>query len=268
MRIRNTWLALLAFPLIGSTTLFADRPHGFVDPPPRTVTAAPFSDAEIDDLLSRLDGLLAEDASSRQAQSDAQNDLWTFRERLQMGQLSDAQQAAVAARLSAAAVQHKTFAAAIGKERVLVRTLAVGQPAPHITGADLDGRPFRLSDYRGTVVVLAFSGEWCGACRVEYPYQRLLQELYKDRPLTILSVNSDKDPGFAKAAKQEHGLTYRSWWDGGADENTHGPIATAWGVRGWPTTYLLDANGTIRFVNLRQEDLLKGVKQLMSEGRK
>jgi len=36
----------------------------------------------------------------------------------------------------------------------------IGQPAPEIVGADIDGVPFRLSDYRGKVVVLDFWGHW------------------------------------------------------------------------------------------------------------
>jgi cytochrome oxidase Cu insertion factor (SCO1/SenC/PrrC family) len=38
--------------------------------------------------------------------------------------------------------------------------LAVGQPAPEIEGEDLEGVPFKLSDYRGKVVVLDFWGTW------------------------------------------------------------------------------------------------------------
>ena len=37
---------------------------------------------------------------------------------------------------------------------------AVGTRAPEIEGEDLSGRPFRLSDYRGKVVVLDFWGNW------------------------------------------------------------------------------------------------------------
>jgi peroxiredoxin len=51
--------------------------------------------------------------------------------------------------------------------------------APDIDGTDLEGEPLRLSDSRGTVVVLAFSGEWCGSCRLEYPYQRLMQDVLR-----------------------------------------------------------------------------------------
>ena len=264
--VRNYWLPFLSLTLaVSGATIHADGPHGFSDPTPRALTAAPFTDGEIDALLATLDSLLSKDVADAQGGDDAAADLWTFRERLQAGTLSTEQEDLVRAHLDRAAREFPSAAAAIERERELVSTLAVGKPAPDIVGKDLDGKEFRLSDYRGTVVVLAFSGEWCGACRVEYPYQRLLMEVYKDRPFTMLSVNSDKDAHAAKQAKIERGLTYRSWWDGYAEKNTHGPIATAWGVRGWPTIYVLDEAGVIRFVNLRQEDLLKSVKQLMGE---
>lgn len=41
-----------------------------------------------------------------------------------------------------------------------LRNLAVGKVAPEIVGEDIDGRPFKLSDYRGKVVVLDFWGDW------------------------------------------------------------------------------------------------------------
>jgi peroxiredoxin len=265
--IRNYGCLLLVFPLLLGTAaaVVADERPGFPELPPRTVSAAPFSDDQVDRLLTILDSLLAEDAKSAVPGEDAATDLWTFRERLQTGVLSVSQEARVVQHLERAAAEYPGLAAAIARERTRVTSLAVGKPAPDIIGKDLDGQEFHLSDYRGRVVVITFSGEWCGACRVEYPYQRLLMELYRDRPLTILGVNSDKDAQTAREAKVSRGLTYRSWWDGYAEKNTRGPIASAWGVMGWPTTYVIDEQGIIRFVNLRQEDLLKGVKQLMAE---
>ena len=56
-----------------------------------------------------------------------------------------------------------------------LRKLAVGQPAPEIVGTDLDGRMFKLSDYRGKVVVLTFSGSWCGPCVRMYPREAPLR---------------------------------------------------------------------------------------------
>ena len=267
MRLARTyWLVLPLIALIVPTApLGAHDTPRFQDLPPRLIVEAPFADRDVDALVATLDGLLQYETDPDQWGLDAGHHLWSFVERLQNGALTAAQEARVEAHLDAIARQHPDDASVITKYRYVVSSLTVGKVAPDIVGKDLDGQELRLSDYRGRVVVLAFSGEWCGACRLEYPYQKLLIDLYKDRPLTILSVNSDRDPKVAKQAKADRGLTYRSWWDGFAEKNTGGPIASAWAITGWPTTYLIDEDGVIRFVNLRQEDMLKGVKQLMNE---
>jgi len=47
-----------------------------------------------------------------------------------------------------------------GAELNEIRNLGVGKPSPEISGADLDGKPFKLSDYKGRVVVVDFWGDW------------------------------------------------------------------------------------------------------------
>jgi peroxiredoxin len=237
---------------------------GFSETPPRLIVPPTVADTDLDARMATLDAMLAE-TNVRQWDADPSNALWTFGDRLQSSDLTPAQRARVLEHLAALEARRPDAKAAIDRERHLLTALTAGQVAPDIVGKDLDGQDLRLSDFRGTVVVLAFSGEWCGACRAEYPYQRLLLEVYKNQPLTLLSVNSDRDVELAKKAKAARGLNFRSFWDGGGEQSTHGPIASAWGVVGWPTTYIIDADGIIRFVNLRQEDLLKGVKQVMTE---
>jgi thiol-disulfide isomerase/thioredoxin len=124
--------------------------------------------------------------------------------------------------------------------------------------------PFTLSDHRGQVVVLTFSAEWCGICRTLYPYERLLQELYERWPLALLAVETGSTPASAKTAREAQGLRYRAWWDEPRDDG-QGAIASAWRISGLPAVYVLDARGVIRFVDLREEDLLKGVRQLLAE---
>ena len=45
-------------------------------------------------------------------------------------------------------------------ELFAIRHLSVGRTAPEIKGEDIDGKRFKLSDYRGKVVVLDFWGHW------------------------------------------------------------------------------------------------------------
>jgi peroxiredoxin len=243
----------------------AQETVGFTKVPTREIVVAPFSDEELSGLVATLDALLARHADPARWAFDTELYLQHFVDRLQRGVLSPAQEARVVEHFQALEARYPSDATRFEKRRRAITALAIGKVAPDIVGRDLDGAEFRLSDYRGRVVVLTFSGDWCGACRAEYPYQRLLLELYEDRPFTLLGVSSDADPEAAGKAKADRHLAYRMWWDGDGKKRTEGPIATTWGVGGWPTVYVLDERGVIRFVNLRQEDLLKGVRQLMTE---
>ena len=190
--------------------------------------------------------------------------LWEFGRGLQNRQLSPGDETKILDYLTFVGRSPK-LAVPAARAKFMVRALAVGKAAPDITGKDLDGVPFALSDYRGKVVVLIFSGDWCGICRAQYPYERLMQELYQNWPFAIVSVDSGADPAASKAALARERLTYRAFWDGGGPTPTTGPIATAWNAVGWPSIYVLDERGVIRFVDVLQEDLLKAVRTLVTE---
>jgi hypothetical protein len=57
-------------------------------------------------------------------------------------------------------------------------------------------------------------------------------------------------------------VTWPSFFDGGG---TEGPIATKWGVNGWPTVYVIDQKGVIRHRGLRGEKLSEAVRALLKE---
>jgi peroxiredoxin len=227
------------------------------------VVVPAFSEADVSRFTATLDSLLSTRPATASSIDDAA--IWDVARGLQTGRLSAAQEARVHGALTAAAGRSPSSAALASRIWNMVDTLTVGKTAPDIRGRDLDGTEFRLSDYRGKVVALIFSGEWCGICRTQYPYERLLLELYKNWPFAILGVDSDVDRDATRKAMADRGLTYRTWWDGYLPDNTGGPIATDWDVTGWPTVYVIDPVGVIRFVDLRQEDLLKGVRQLLTD---
>ncbi len=95
-----------------------------------------------------------------------------------------------------------------------------------------------------------------------YPHERSLVSQLAGKPFVILGVNSDGSQEELKQIKEKENITWRSWWDGGS---TGGPIATRWNVSGWPTLYLLDANGIIRFKNARGEQLDRALEELCAE---
>lgn len=94
-----------------------------------------------------------------------------------------------------------------------------------------------------------------------YPHERSLVARMKDKPFALLGVNSDPKERLREVVKKEN-LSWRMWWDGGS---TDGPIATKWNVSGWPTIYVLDANGVIRFKEVRGEQMDKAVDSLLAE---
>jgi peroxiredoxin len=200
------------------------------------------------------------------ASKDPRLALWQFGRSFQNRQLTPDAQRSVLDYLTALERSADLKAPASGA-KFMVSALSVGHVAPEITGRDLNGVPFKLSDYRGKVVLLTFSGDWCGICRAQYPVERRLQERYGSgaAPFVILSVDSGASPAESRAALAREHLSYRAWWDGGGDKPTAGPIATKWNVVGWPATYLIDEHGVIRSVDLLQTDLINAVEALLQQ---
>ena len=95
-----------------------------------------------------------------------------------------------------------------------------------------------------------------------YAHERSLVKKYADKPFEIVGINSDRDRDKLKERMAEEEITWPSFFDGGG---TGGPIASAWTVSGWPTIYVLDGEGRIRFKDVRGEDLDAALEELMGE---
>jgi peroxiredoxin len=123
--------------------------------------------------------------------------------------------------------------------------LKVGDPAPEIGGEDLDGKPMKLSDFRGKVVVLDFWGDWCPFCQPTYTYQNHLIDRMKGEPFALLGVNSDDTQAQAQLVVKNQKIRWRSWYDGGGPV-MRGPIFNNYGIAAIPTTFVIDKEGIIR----------------------
>ncbi|HEU5420080.1 MAG TPA: TlpA disulfide reductase family protein [Streptosporangiaceae bacterium] len=115
--------------------------------------------------------------------------------------------------------------------------------APDISGTTLDGKHLKLSDYRGSVVVLNFWGSWCAPCRAEAPGLGTLATRLQSRGVRFLGIDMRDDPTSAEAFMQTFRIRYPSLNDPGgqialAFRDTVPPAAI-------PTTLVIDRTGRI-----------------------
>jgi peroxiredoxin len=125
-----------------------------------------------------------------------------------------------------------------------MRHLAVGKKAPEIVGEDLDGKPMKLSDYRGKVVVLEFGGSRCSSCVTFGRHLRKLIDQYAGRPFAGVGVNTDEDRKDAKAFVEKNKFTWPTFWNG--PTGSFGGIVKDWNVHAFVTVYVIDHTGVIR----------------------
>jgi peroxiredoxin len=140
-----------------------------------------------------------------------------------------------------------------------MRHLKVGKQAPDIEGRDAKGLPLKLSDFRGQVVVVTFWADWCVPCQADLPIERAMVEKFAERPFALLGVNGDP-PEQLKQVLARHKVNWRCWADGPA-----GPIAASWSVGMWPTTYVIDARGVVRYRAVPADKLEPLVANLLRE---
>jgi len=93
-----------------------------------------------------------------------------------------------------------------------------------------------------------------------YPHLRSLVARLKDKPFVLLGVNSD-GLELARRVQEEEGITWRSFWAGPL--GTKGPIPTQWCIRGWPTSFLIDHTGVIRYRDIGGSQLDQALDELI-----
>ncbi len=96
-----------------------------------------------------------------------------------------------------------------------------------------------------------------------YPHERTLVKKLAENSFALIGVNSDRDLKKIRETVKEKNITWRSFWNG--KKGTGGPISTKWNVSGWPTIYVLDAEGKIRYKGVRGSKMDAALTTLLAE---
>ncbi len=131
---------------------------------------------------------------------------------------------------------------------------------------DLDGKSVRLSDLRGRVILINFWATWCPPCRAEMPSMNDVYKDYRNKGFEILAIAGDVEGKRIVAPfVRKYGFTFPVLLDPRND------VGARLGVRGIPTSYLLDKKGRSAGVevgakNWNRKSVRRLLDKLLAEG--
>jgi peroxiredoxin len=125
------------------------------------------------------------------------------------------------------------------KPREAAKT-AITEKAPDFVLKDLNGRKFRLSDFKGKQpILIIFSTTWCPSCREEIPHFKSIHATYAKQGLLIVNVDIQESQEKVAKFTARNGLPYRVLLD------EDGAVSGIYDIRGVPSMVLIDQNGNI-----------------------
>ena len=124
--------------------------------------------------------------------------------------------------------------------------------------------PAELISLQGRVIYLDFWASWCTPCRQSFPWMQALQTEYASRGLTVIAVNLDEDRAAADTFLRRFHPGFQIHFD------PQGRWAEQFGVKGMPTSVVIDRHGVPRFTHSGfvpddRQTYTRHVEQLLAE---
>ena len=155
-----------------------------------------------------------------------------------------------------------TFGIAHAKE---LKPIEARAPMSQLKLPDLAGKIHGLADYKGKVVLVNFWATWCPPCRAEMPSMQRLKERMAGKPFAILAVDMAETKteirDFLKELKPTK-IDFTILLD------RDGQTIKDWRVAVFPTSYIIDAEGKLRYsllgsIEWDEEDTFKKIEALL-----
>ncbi|QEE27678.1 TlpA family protein disulfide reductase [Terriglobus albidus] len=138
--------------------------------------------------------------------------------------------------------------------------LATLPSAPPFKLVTAQGEEIELDDMHGKVVLLDFWATWCGPCKATLPTLQRIAKDFKDEPLVVLSISSDRDAAVWKKFVQEHNMDWPQYRD--AD----GTLGNAYNVKAIPHYFTIDSNGVLQTEMIGSDADVRGkLKKLLKQ---
>jgi thiol-disulfide isomerase/thioredoxin len=146
--------------------------------------------------------------------------------------------------------------------RKIQEALAIDSAFPDFDVKDLDGKPLKVANFKGKVVMIDFWATWCGPCVGEVPNVAAVYQKYHDKGFEIIGVSLDREGDKDKMISftKEHNMPWPQFYDGKYWQNE---LSVKYGIRSIPATFLLDGSGKIIAKNVRGEALEPAVKKAL-----
>ena len=142
------------------------------------------------------------------------------------------------------------------------RKMKVGSPPVEFAVTSITGEKLSPDKYKGKVLLLDFWATWCVPCRQEMPNVVKVYDRYKDKGFEIVGISLDRDRASFDKYIDANNMAWPQFYDGKFWQNE---VATLYGVKSIPATYLIDKKGNIRYKSLRGGQLETAVKELLAE---
>ena len=130
----------------------------------------------------------------------------------------------------------------------------------------LDGKALDPEAFKGRVILIDFWATWCGPCLGELPHLKEAYSEYHEKGFDIIGISLDSSGSMPlsrfKKWLDENGLEWHQYYDGKGWRNS---VASLYDVHAIPFSILLDRDGKISDINLRGEELVEKVAELLGE---